>query len=309
MTHTALQLLCAAGRFQDALPYFACVEPVALFNKDILQPYIGLFFSAGAEIYRRCDMPSHALDCLRKALAVYRCAPVDVCRDAECVRDLELWMRVAGLSVSVDRVTDEIEKTEARIKARVDRVEPLPPSVYRPSHLHAMLPVWHAALMHCSATTCPCQASSSELYVLFIHHSVVCVRLLCKCLCLTRLTAVTQIPRTQMMKIPAETLLPQPATTLSRVPATKLQMQAKDKEAEAGVIKKCEQYAVMGSTLLLRASPLPSQPLLQLAEGAEVDMPQKRGLVMPELKLRISYAEIPARQTALSSVPVFAQHL
>lgn len=134
MTHTALQLLCAAGRFQDALPYFACVEPVALFNKDILQPYIGLFFSAGAEIYRRCDMPSHALDMLRKALAVYRCAPVDVCRDAECVRDLELWMRVAGLSVSVDRVTEEIEKTEARIKARVDRVEPLPPSVYVPSH-------------------------------------------------------------------------------------------------------------------------------------------------------------------------------
>jgi len=160
-----------------------------------------------------------------------------------------------------------------------------------------------------SATTCPCQASSSELYVLFIYHCVVCVFVMRICVLESLITAATQIPRTQMMKIPAETLLPQPATTLSRVPAAKLQMEAKDKEAEAGVIKKCEQYAVMGSTLLLRASPLPSQPLLQLAEGEEVDMPQKRGLVMPELKLRISYADIPARQTALSSVPVFAQHL
>jgi hypothetical protein len=112
-----------------------------------------------------------------------------------------------------------------------------------------------------------------------------------------------------MMKIPAETLLPQPVTTLSRVPATKLLMEVRDKEAEAGVIRKCEQYAVMGSTLLLRASPLPSQPLVQLSEGTDVDMPQKRGLVMPELKLRISYADIPVRQTALSSVPEFAQHL
>jgi hypothetical protein len=117
-----------------------------LLNKDILQPYIGLFFSAGAEIYRRCDMPSHALDCLRKALAVYRCAPVDVCRDAECVRDMELWMRVAGLSVSVDRVTDEIERTEARIKARVDRIEPLPPSVYVPSHFLSAARRVHAVL-------------------------------------------------------------------------------------------------------------------------------------------------------------------
>jgi len=124
------QLLCAAGRFQDALPYFTCIEPMAVFNKDTLQPYLGLFFSAGAEMYRRCDMPSRALDCLRRALVVYRSAPVDVCRDAVSVRDLDLWMRVAGLSVSVDRVTDEIEKTEARIKARGDRPEPLPPSVY-----------------------------------------------------------------------------------------------------------------------------------------------------------------------------------
>ena len=124
------QLLCAAGRFQDALPYFACIEPIAAFNKDTLQPYLGLFFSAGAEIYRRCDMPSRALDCLRRALVVYRSAPVDVCRDAVSVRDLDLWMRVAGLSVSVDRVTDEIEKTEARIKARGDHPEPFPPNVY-----------------------------------------------------------------------------------------------------------------------------------------------------------------------------------
>lgn len=80
-----------------------------------------------------------------------------------------------------------------------------------------------------------------------------------------------------MMKLPAETLLPQPATTLSRVPATKLQMEVRDKEAEAGVIRKCEQYAVMGSTLLLRSSPLPSQPLVQLAEGADVDMRRRKG--------------------------------
>jgi hypothetical protein len=282
-----LQLLCAAGRFQDALPYFACVEPVALFNKDTLQPYLGLFYSAGAEIYRRCDMPSRALDCLRRALAVYRSAPVDVCRDAECVRDMDLWMRVAGLCVSVDRVTDEIEKTESRIKARGDRAEQLPPSVYDvpvPGVAQRTVSSVQLGRRRCMrATPSSC----------FCHH----------------LSPRLQIPRTQLLKIPAETLLPQPAITLSRVPATKLQMESRDKELEASVVKKCEHYAVMGSTLLLRASPLPSQPVMEMPEGKDVDLPQKRGIVMPELKLRISFVDIPPRQTADSAAPVYAQHL
>jgi hypothetical protein len=112
-----------------------------------------------------------------------------------------------------------------------------------------------------------------------------------------------------MLKLPAETLLPQPAITLSRVPATKLQLESRDRELEASVVKKSEHYAVMGSTLLLRASPLPSQPLMTLPEGKDVDLPQKRGLVMPELKLRIAYQDIPPRQTAESVAPVYAQHL
>jgi hypothetical protein len=118
-----------------------------------------------------------------------------------------------------------------------------------------------------------------------------------------------QIPRTQLSKLPAETLLPQPAITLSRVAASKLQMESRGKELEASVVKKCEHHAVLGSTLLLRACPLPSQPLMELPAGQDVDLPQMRGVVMPELKLRISYQDMPAQQAPGSAAPVYAQNL
>lgn len=122
-------------------------------------------------------------------------------------------------------------------------------------------------------------------------------------------TLAVQIPRTLLAKLPAETLLPQPAITLSRVAATKLQMESRSKELEASVVKKSEQHAVLGSTLLLRACPLPSQPQMELPPGNDVDLPLKKSVVMPELKLRISYQDIAVQQTPESAAPVYAQHL
>jgi hypothetical protein len=34
-------------------------------------PVLFLFYNAAAEVYRRCDMPSRALDCLRRCHAVW----------------------------------------------------------------------------------------------------------------------------------------------------------------------------------------------------------------------------------------------
>ena len=81
-----LHVLCAAGRHSDALPYVAFLDPLAVGDSAKVDgggrwlspckscslivwqehPYLFLFLNAAGEVYRRCDMPSRALDCLRR---------------------------------------------------------------------------------------------------------------------------------------------------------------------------------------------------------------------------------------------------
>ena len=74
------------------------------------------------------------------------------------------------------------------------------------------------------------------------------------------------------------TLPAPPQLQLPRVPASKLSLpQARETRVTN------EYYAIMGSTLLLRPSPLATQPALQLPQGQELQLPPSSGVKLPRL--------------------------
>ena len=87
--------------------------------------------------------------------------------------------------------------------------------------------------------------------------------------------------------------------TLDRVPATKLKLECHESSVEQIQKKNCEHYAVLGSTLLLRACPLPAHPQTVLPAGQRIVMPPMKSLTLPELRLWIDYAQLPSQNTEL----------
>jgi hypothetical protein len=78
--------------------------------------------------------------------------------------------------------------------------------------------------------------------------------------------------------------------TLDRAPATKLTLEKHDISVEQK--KNCTHHAVIGSTLLLRACPLPSQPPTVLPAGPKVVLPTiKKCISLPELRLHLNYSQ------------------
>ena len=75
------------------------------------------------------------------------------------------------------------------------------------------------------------------------------------------------------------TLTASPVVQLPRVAACKLMLP----HAQA-VNVKTDYYAIMGSVLLLRACPLPSQQLLQLPQGQQLQLPSSSGVKLPRLE-------------------------
>ena len=75
------------------------------------------------------------------------------------------------------------------------------------------------------------------------------------------------------------TLPASPVVQLPRVAACKLTLP----HAQAVTVK-TDYYEIMGSVLLLRACPLPSQPLLQLPQGQQLQLPSSSGVKLPRME-------------------------
>ena len=82
-----------------------------------------------------------------------------------------------------------------------------------------------------------------------------------------------QMREAKLLPTPNATLPAPPAMQLPRVAACKLTLP----HAQAVTVK-TDHYAIVGSTLLLRACPLPSQPLLQLPSSSGVKLPRLEAL-------------------------------
>jgi hypothetical protein len=62
--------------------------------------------------------------------------------------------------------------------------------------------------------------------------------------------------------------------------------------------KNCTHYAVIGSTLLLRACPLPAQPPTVLPAGPKIALPSiKKCVSLPELRLHLNYSQFSKHET------------
>jgi len=83
----------------------------------------------------------------------------------------------------------------------------------------------------------------------------------------------------ELLPTPNDTLPAPPAVQLPRVAACKLTLP----HAQAVTVK-TDYYAIMGCVLLLRACPLPSQPLLQLPQGQQLQLPSSSGVKLPRLE-------------------------
>jgi len=88
-----------------------------------------------------------------------------------------------------------------------------------------------------------------------------------------------QICETELLPTPNATLPAPPVAQLPRVAACELTLP----HAQAVTVR-TDYYAIMGSTLLLCACPLPSQPLLQLPQGQQLQLPSSSGVKLPRLE-------------------------
>ena len=87
-----------------------------------------------------------------------------------------------------------------------------------------------------------------------------------------------QLPEADLLPTTLAALPAPQQLQLPRVSASKLQLpQARETRVAT------EYYAIMGSTLLLRACPLASQPALQLSQGREIQLPPSSGVKLPRL--------------------------
>ena len=78
--------------------------------------------------------------------------------------------------------------------------------------------------------------------------------------------------------------------TLDRAPATKLTLEKHDSSVEQK--RNCTDYAVIGSTLLLRACPLPARQPTLLPAGPKISLPPiKKVVALPELRLQLNYSQ------------------
>ena len=88
-----------------------------------------------------------------------------------------------------------------------------------------------------------------------------------------------QLPEADLLPTTLAALPAPQQLQLPRVSASKLQLpQARETRVAT------EYYAIMGSTLLLRACPLASQPALQLPQGREIQLPPSSGVKLPRLE-------------------------
>ena len=88
-----------------------------------------------------------------------------------------------------------------------------------------------------------------------------------------------QMREAELLPTPNVILPAPPTVQLPRVAACKLTLP----HAQAVTVK-TDHYAIVGSTLLLRACPLPSQPLLQLPQGLQLQLPSSSGVKLPRLE-------------------------
>ena len=87
-----------------------------------------------------------------------------------------------------------------------------------------------------------------------------------------------QLPEADLLPTTFATLPAPQQLQLPRVSASKLQLpQARETRVAT------EYSAIMGSSLLLRACPLASQPALQLPQGREIQLPPSSGVKLPRL--------------------------
>lgn len=94
--------------------------------------------------------------------------------------------------------------------------------------------------------------------------------------------------------------------TLDRAPAAKLPLEKHDSSEEQR--RNCAHYAVIGSTLLLRACPLPAQQPTVLPPGEKILLPPiKKVVALPELRLLLTYSQFaPPAAAAAHAAPAAA---
>ena len=83
----------------------------------------------------------------------------------------------------------------------------------------------------------------------------------------------------ELLPTPNATLPAPPVVQLPRVAACELTLP----HAQAVTVR-TDYHSIIGSTLLLHSCPLPLQPLLQLPQGQQLQLPSSLGVKLPRLE-------------------------
>jgi hypothetical protein len=199
------------------------------------------------------------------------------------LKPLRMWMSMANLPSNQAEVQTRISDLEARLKTRGQRPEPdIPDLGSLPGPVASQVVRTQRYLQLFAAARC-CDV------LLFRFDAGAAVQWWCRehsGYASTSAAVALQLsePCAGDVMEAAEEL------TLDRAPATKLTLEKHDSSVEQK--RNCTDYAVIGSTLLLRACPLPAQQPRLLPAGPKISLPPiKKVIPFPELRLHLNYSQ------------------